>query len=61
MSANIGKKESRVFDPKAVLKVSKSRKRILKISFEPKKQTTIFLYFYTSLKKEVKSKNKGTF
>ena len=31
------------------LKVSKSRKQILKFSFEPKKRTKIFLYFCPSL------------
>ena len=38
------------------LKVSKSRKQILKLSFEPKEQRKYFFYFCPSLKKEVKWK-----
>ena len=36
------KKESQVFDPKAVLKVSKSLKQILKFSSEPKNEQEYF-------------------
>ena len=37
------------------VKVSNSRKLILKFSFEPKKEIKYFLYFYPSFKKPLKS------
>ena len=45
----------------AELKVSKFQKQIFLFSFEPKKQTKLFFYFYPKDLKWVKSKNKGRY